>query len=92
MTTDSQVRGFVGTLAAILLNWQIVMGLACAVVAALTWIQALARSSLSLAYPFMALAIVLVLALSGVVLGEKVPVTRWIGVGVVCVGIFVASR
>ena len=41
-----------------------------------------------LAYPFMALAIVLVLALSPLVFGEQVPVIRWFGVLIVCIGLW----
>jgi uncharacterized membrane protein len=40
----------------------------------------------------MGLAIVLVLALTPLVFGERVPLTRWLGVLVVCVGLWIASR
>ena len=73
-------------------NLWILAGLDCAVIAAVTWTVAVSRSALSFAYPFMALAIVLVLALSGSLFGETIPATRWIGVLVVCLGIFIASR
>ena len=75
-----------------LTNLRVVLGLSCAVVAALTWIVAISRSNLSFAYPFMALTVVLVLALSGVIFREAIPMNRWIGVAIVCLGILVASR
>lgn len=75
-----------------LTNPRVVIGLGCAVAAALTWIVAISRSNLSFAYPFMALGVVLVLVLSGVVFKEAIPMNRWIGVGIVCLGILVASR
>lgn len=75
-----------------LTNPQVILGLSCAVVAALTWIIAISRSSLSFAYPFMALTVVLVLVLSGVFFKEEIPMNRWIGVVIVGVGIFIASR
>lgn len=74
-----------------LTNLRVLLGLACAVVAALSWTIALSRANLSFAYPFTALGVVLVLALSGMIFHEQVPVTRWLGVLIVCVGIFVAS-
>lgn len=74
-----------------LFNPAVIGGLLCAVLAALTWMAAVSRSDLSFAYPFMSLAIVLVLALSGVLLGETIPLTRWIGVLIVCAGIIVAA-
>lgn len=74
-----------------LFNPAVIVGLLCAVLAALTWMAAVSRTDLSFAYPFMSLAIVLVLVLSGALLGETVPLTRWIGVLIVCVGIVVTS-
>lgn len=70
----------------------VVLGLVCAVLAAMAWTVAVSRTELSFAYPFMGLAIVLVLALSGVFFGEQLPANRWIGVLVVCLGLWLASR
>jgi multidrug transporter EmrE-like cation transporter len=75
-----------------LTNLKVIGGLACAVAAALAWMVALSRSDLSFAYPFMGLAIVLVLALSPLVFGERIPITRWLGVLVVCAGLWIAAR
>lgn len=74
-----------------LLNPKVAAGLACAVGAALAWMAALSRTPLNWAYPFMALPVVAVLALSGVLLDETVPWNRWVGVGIVCLGLIVAS-
>ena len=74
-----------------LTNASVFIGLGCAVVAALSWTIAVSRTDLSFAYPFMGLAIVLVLALSGVLFGESVIAGRWIGVVIVCVGLAVAA-
>lgn len=68
------------------------LGLSSAVLAALCWMGALSRCDLSFAYPFMALAIVLVLALTPALFGEHVSAKQWIGVGIVCVGLWIASR
>jgi drug/metabolite transporter (DMT)-like permease len=76
----------------VLTNLKVVAGLGLAVVAALCWTGAVSTSEISFAYPFMALAIVLVLALSGVLLGEVVPIGRWVGVAIVCIGLIVAAR
>lgn len=72
-------------------NPYVVAGLLSALVAAFAWTIAIARADLSVAYPFIGLGIVLVLALSGVVFGEHVPLNRWIGVAIVCVGLAVAA-
>ncbi|MGA7729699.1 MAG: hypothetical protein WCD37_00355 [Chloroflexia bacterium] len=75
-----------------LTNLKVVLGLASAVIAALCWTAAVSVSDISFAYPFMALAIVLVLALSGLVFRESVPIARWLGVAIVCAGLVVAAR
>ena len=75
-----------------LTNSWIILGLASAVIAALAWIGAVSLSDISFAYPFMSLAIVLVLVLSPVVLGESVPVARWLGVALVCLGLLITAR
>ena len=73
-------------------NARVVIGLICAVLAAISWTAALSRSDISFAYPFMGLAIVLVLALSGYCFGERLPASRWIGVLIVCFGLWIAAR
>ncbi len=73
-------------------NLKVVGGLAMAFMAASSWIGAVSMSDISFAYPFMSLTIVMVLALSGMLFGESVPTIRWIGVLIVCIGIFIASR
>jgi drug/metabolite transporter (DMT)-like permease len=67
------------------------LGLSCAVVAALSWTIAVSRSDLSFAYPFMGLAIVLVLALSAMLFGEHIILGQWVGTAVVVVGLVIAG-
>lgn len=70
----------------------VLAGLCCSLLAAVTWVIALARAPLSFAYPFMSLAPVLTLALCGPLLQENVPWHRWLGVLLVCVGLVIAAR
>jgi drug/metabolite transporter (DMT)-like permease len=72
-------------------NPLVVLGLCCALAASVAWTVAISRTALSFGYPFMALAIVLVLALSGRLFGESIPAGRWAGVAIVCVGLIVAA-
>lgn len=90
--SPAQATMLVGFIWRAFTNIWVVLGLGCAVIAAVSWTVAVSRSNLSFAYPFMALAIVLVLFLSGLIFGEEIPLTRWFGVLIVCLGIFVASR
>jgi multidrug transporter EmrE-like cation transporter len=73
-------------------NWRVLLGMAAAMCAALSWTVAISRIPLSVAYPFTALAVVIVLALGAALFEETVPWTRWLGVLVVCVGVWIASR
>ena len=70
----------------------VVAGLACAVLAAVSWFPAVARLPISIAYPFMALSIVLVLALAPICFGERVSLNQWIGVILVSCGLWLATH
>jgi multidrug transporter EmrE-like cation transporter len=75
-----------------LTNPGILLGLASAAIAAIAWIGAVSLTDISFAYPFMGLAIVLVLVLAPLVFGETVSLWRWLGVALVCLGITIAAR
>lgn len=75
-----------------LTNIRVLFGFGCAFAASLCWLVAISRSDLSFAYPFTGLSIVLVLTLTPTFFGEVVSPTRWLGVAIVCIGIWVASR
>jgi drug/metabolite transporter (DMT)-like permease len=56
------------------------------------WLYALTRVDLSFAYPFLALSYVLIILASWLFLDESIPATRWIGILVICLGVFLVSR
>lgn len=90
--SPGQFRQLPAFLGRALTNPSVVLGLACAVFAALAWIMALSRTELSRAYPFMGLTFGVVLLLSALLFGERVPATRWLGVLVICLGIWLSAR
>ena len=59
---------------------------------AFSWMAALTKCELAFAYPFNSLSIVLVLALSSLLFGEKVLAQQWLGLAIVCAGLWIASR
>jgi len=63
-----------------------------AFVASLAWMAALRKLPLSHAYPFTSLTFVLILALSGAVFHEAITPAKMFGMGLIVLGIFVASR
>lgn len=90
--SPGQFRQLPAFLGRALTNPSVVLGLTCAVFAALAWIMALSRTELSRAYPFMGLTFGVVLLLSALLFGERVPATRWLGVLVICLGIWLSAR
>lgn len=56
------------------------------------WIYSLSKVDLSFAFPFLSFSYVLIILVSWLILGENIPLLRWIGVLVICVGVFLISR
>lgn len=67
-------------------------GFAAAFLASLAWMAAMTKFDLSHAYPFMSLNFVVVVLLSGWLLGEPLTFQRVIGVGLIVLGTAVAGR
>lgn len=70
----------------------VVLGLGSYVLGAAAWIVVLSRLNLSYAYPFLALNFLLIALASRFVLGEPVPLLRWLGVAIICVGVLVVAK
>ncbi len=67
-------------------------GLAFYALGAVAWVTVLSRVPLSLAYPNLALSYAFTPVLAWLLLGESVPSLRWVGIGVICVGVLIVSR
>ena len=70
----------------------VLAGLACYVLGAVAWLGVLSRVPLSLAYPSLAMSYVLTALLAWLVLGEQVPMTRWLGIATICCGVVLVAR
>jgi multidrug transporter EmrE-like cation transporter len=73
-------------------NLKVLGGFAAYGLSSLFWIVVLSKIDLSLAYPMLALNYVLVPLTAWLFLNEQVPPLRWLGIGVVIVGVVVISR
>lgn len=82
----------IGFLIKSLFTPHIFAGMICAVIAAISWIGALSKYKISFAYPFMSLSYVLVMIASLIFFKERVYPIQWIGVVVICIGVFLVSR
>ena len=70
----------------------VILSLLLAVAAALSWMAAISRLSLGVAYPFMSLAFVFVVLASALVLHHPVSATCWVGVGMVVIGLTLVAQ
>jgi multidrug transporter EmrE-like cation transporter len=59
---------------------------------AIWWLVVLSKVEVSYAYPIGSLGYILLLFASWLFLGESIPLYRWIGVFLICLGIFFIAR
>lgn len=76
----------------LLLNPWVISGLACAFIAALTWMAAMTKLPLSYAYPFMSLAFIFVMFLSALFFKEPITINKSLGLAFIVLGIIIGSR
>ncbi|AFH59674.1 membrane protein [Paenibacillus mucilaginosus K02] len=89
--TKTPLGGTRNLLELILSPWIIGGGVLYAVATGI-WLYLLSRFPLSFLYPMQSLAYVLGIVISVLIFKEVVPLTRWVGVGVVMVGIYLISK
>ena len=75
-----------------LINPYIFFGFASAFLAALSWMAAMTKLPLSHAYPFTSVALVLVLALSALLFGEKLSLSTILGSTFIIAGLCVIAK
>ena len=76
----------------IFLNPYVLMGLVCFGLSSIFWLVVLSRLQLSLVYPMVSVAYVLVAFASVILFKEQVSLFRWLGIIVIIVGVFLISR
>jgi drug/metabolite transporter (DMT)-like permease len=67
-------------------------GLACYAVSVVVWIVALSRVDVSIAYPMLSIGYVVNAALAWWLFGEVVNAQRWLGIGVIVVGVLLVAN
>jgi len=73
-------------------NGYVIMGFILFALGAIFWLVILSKVEVSYAYPIGSLGYILLLFASWLFLGETIPLSRWIGVFVICLGIFFITR
>lgn len=74
------------------LNPWVFIGFVCFGLSSVFWLVVLSRMELSLVYPMVSVAYVLVALFSFFVFKENVTLIRWLGIAVIIVGVFLISR
>ncbi len=69
----------------------IAAGLLLYVLATVVWFAVLSRADLSFAYPLQSMAYIVGMIAAWLILKEAIPVTRWIGVLIIMLGVGVVS-
>ncbi|WP_268624015.1 EamA family transporter [Paenibacillus alvei] len=70
----------------------ILLGLVLYALATLVWFVVLSRMSLSTAYPIQSLAYVFGMIVAFIVFNEPISLTKWIGAGIIVIGVIFISK
>lgn len=81
-----------GTIVDMFFHLETWAGLVLYGLSAVAWLWVLSRAQLSYAYPVLALSFPMVVGLSAVLFGESVSLTRWVGTGLILVGVAYLAR
>jgi len=87
-----QIDRFTSAMGQALSNGYVLAGIAAYGISAVLWLVLLSRLALSYVYPAISLGYVLVVLISWAVLREDVPPLRWLGVLVICGGVYLIGR
>jgi len=83
---------FVAAMGKALSNGYVLAGIAAYGLSAILWLILLSRLALSYVYPAVSLGYVLVVLISWAMLKENVPPLRWLGVLIICIGVYLVGR
>lgn len=70
----------------------VIGGLACYAISVVVWIVALSRVEVSVAYPMLSIGYVINAGLAWWLFGEQLNLQRWLGIGVIIIGVILVAR
>lgn len=73
-------------------SWQLLLSGICALSSIFVWMYTLRHYEFSLAYPLLSISYIIGLLSAYLILGETIPVTRWIGVCIIVVGVYFVAK
>ncbi|MCL2072945.1 MAG: EamA family transporter [Marinilabiliaceae bacterium] len=69
-------------------TWQFALSGICAITGLITWMYALKHYKFSLVYPLLSISYIIGLVAAWLFLNETIPLTRWIGVVIIVIGVY----
>ncbi len=85
-------KNFISVGLKVALNPHILLGMTCYALSIIVWLMVLSRVDVSYAYPLLSVGYI-VTALAGQILfGEVLGFARWMGILVICFGVFLITR
>jgi drug/metabolite transporter (DMT)-like permease len=73
-------------------EWRLYLGVVLYVVPVVIWIYLLKRLDITFLQPLFSLVYVITPIIAIVYLNETIPLTRWVGIGVIIIGITISAR
>lgn len=73
-------------------TWQFAVSGVCALTAMLVWMYVLKRYQFSVAYPLLSISYIVGLVAAILIFHETVPLTRWIGVVIIMIGVYFVAK
>jgi len=73
-------------------NWPFILSGALVLSGVILWMHILKHYDFSIAYPVSSFSYVIGMLAGSMLLHENIPVTRWIGLALILIGIFVLTR
>jgi drug/metabolite transporter (DMT)-like permease len=81
----------IGILFKLVLNPFVFSGLVLYIISTIVWLIALSKTTLSFVFPFTALIFVLVMLSARIVFLEPIPILRYFGIILICIGFLLSS-
>jgi len=74
------------------LNFYILLGMVCYAFSIIVWLMVLSRVDVSYAYPLLSIGYIITALAGQFFLGESLGLERWIGIFVICLGVYLITR
>lgn len=89
---DFRLANCIPVFLTVAVNPYVLAGLACYVVSVAVWLLVLSRVEVSFAYPLLSIGYIVTAFAGWIFFDESMGVTRWTGIIVICLGVWLITR